>query len=189
MKKGVVLAGTIFIALYIISLLAPQNRTVTIPSLPVSVAQASPMAEPSSTVLGVQTKSSGCQTNNALPDSTCTPGAALEGITKADVCKPGYAQIVRNVSQITKDKVFAEYGIVSHQPGEYEVDHLISLELGGSNDLSNLWPEPAEPKPGFHEKDKVENYLHAQVCAGEITLQQAQQIISQNWLQVLAKVQ
>ena len=58
-----------------------------------------------------------------------------------------------------------EYGITSHAPGQYEVDHLVSLELGGSNDIANLWPELASPKPGFHEKDKVENYLHAQVCS------------------------
>jgi hypothetical protein len=71
--------------------------------------------------------------------------------------------------------VYAEYGIVSYTTGKYEVDHLISLELGGSNDISNLWPEAASPQPGFHEKDKVENYLHDQVCSGVISLAQAQQ--------------
>jgi hypothetical protein len=83
-----------------------------------------------------------------------------------------------------KDQVFAEYGIASHTPGEYEVDHLISLEIGGSNDIANLWPEAASPKPGFHEKDKVENYLHNQMCSGVISLQQAQIEIATNWLTV-----
>jgi hypothetical protein len=83
-----------------------------------------------------------------------------------------------------KDQVYAEYGIASHTTGQYEVDHLVSLELGGSNDISNLWPEAASPKPGFHEKDKVENYLHAQVCAGAVSLQQAQVEIATNWLTV-----
>ena len=54
---------------------------------------------------------------------------------------PSYAHSVRNVSAATKRAVYAEYGIASHQPGKYEVDHLISLELGGSNDIRNLWPE------------------------------------------------
>ena len=61
------------------------------------------------------------------------------------------------------------------------MDHLVPLELGGSNDIGNLWPEVAEPRPGFHEKDKVENYLHEQVCSGAISLKQAQAEIAGNW--------
>src|SRR5207244_2340227 len=95
---------------------------------------------------------------------------------------------VRNVSSEEKRQVYAEYGIASHQPGEYEADHLIPLELGGSNDIANLWPEAAEPRPGFHEKDMVENYLHQQVCAGVMSLQDAQQKIATNWLQVYKSV-
>ncbi len=45
-------------------------------------------------------------------------------------------------------------------------------------------PELASPKPGFHEKDKVENYLHDQVCSGAIDLKQAQIEIATNWLNV-----
>ncbi len=100
------------------------------------------------------------------------------------ICQPGYARSVRNVPTSEKDQVFAEYGIASHSPGQYEIDHLVSLELGGSNDIANLWPESASPKPGFHEKDKVENYLHSQVCSGAISLQQAQIKIATNWLTV-----
>jgi hypothetical protein len=61
---------------------------------------------------------------------------------------------------------------------------LISLELGGSNDISNLWPEAADPTPGFHQKDQVENYLHKQVCEGKLSLKQAQQEIATDWLRV-----
>ena len=133
---------------------------------------------------GVQTKTSGCQVHNALPDSACTPGAILATGTKDAICKSGYAKSVRNVPDSEKDQVYAEYGIKSHAPGQYEVDHLVSLELGGSNDIANLWPEAASPKPGFHEKDKVENYFHDQICSGAISLQQAQQEIATNWLSV-----
>ncbi len=52
------------------------------------------------------------------------------------------------------------------------------------NDLKNRWPESAEPRPGFHEKDQVENYLHAEVCAGRFTLTEAQQKISTDWIVV-----
>jgi hypothetical protein len=136
---------------------------------------------------GVQTKTSGCQYtgNGKLPDPACTPGDLMSPlVTKEQVCTPGYSSGVRSVTDSTKNKVYAEYGITSHATGQYEVDHFVSLELGGSNDISNLFPEPASPKPGFHEKDKVENYLHDQVCSGAMTLQTAQIAIATNWLDV-----
>lgn len=82
---------------------------------------------------GQITKTIGCQAQGALPDKACTPGAVLPSATKEQVCTPGYSKTVRNVSIEEKKAVYAEYGITSHSPGEYEVDHFISLELGGSN--------------------------------------------------------
>ncbi len=169
--------------------LPPQVRTLvdSVP-LPTSIpniqvpAIGAPAAGPAS--FGKQTKTSGCQASGGLPDSACTPGDPLPNVSLAELCKPGYASSVRDVAEATKNQVYAEYGITSHKTGEYEVDHLISLELGGSNDISNLWPEAASPAPGFHEKDKVENYLHDQVCSGAISLAQAQQEIATNWLAV-----
>jgi hypothetical protein len=120
--------------------------------------------------------------NGALQDTACTPGDILPDATKDQICKSGYASSVRNVPTSEKNQVYAEYGMTHHTTGGYEVDHLVSLELGGSNDISNLWPEAASPKPGFHEKDKVENYLHDQVCSGAISLQQAQIEIATSWL-------
>src|SRR5262249_41174735 len=133
---------------------------------------------------GVQSKTSGCVASGGLPDSACTPGAIFTDATKDKICQSGYASSVRNVPTSEKDKVYEEYGIASRSPGQYEVDHLISLELGGSNDISNLWPELASPTPGFHQKDQVENYLHDQVCSGAIPLSTAQQEIATNWLAV-----
>src|SRR2546430_2193906 len=102
---------------------------------------------------GVRQKTSGCRINGKNPDEACTPGDIFPNITATDVCQSGYSKGVRNVPQSEKDQVYADYGIASHVSGEYEVDHFVSLELGGSNDISNLWPEPADPQPGFHEKD------------------------------------
>lgn len=132
---------------------------------------------------GKPSKTSGCQSVNALPDSACTPGDVME-TNASKICQQGYAGSVRNVPESEKNQAYAEYGIQTHSPGEFEVDHLVSLELGGSNDISNLWPEPASPKPGFHEKDKVENYLHDQVCAGKMSLADAQYQIATNWMTV-----
>jgi hypothetical protein len=62
-----------------------------------------------------------------------------------------------------------------------EIDHIVSLELGGSNDIANLYPERADAAPGFRVKDKLENRLHALVCAGQMTLRSAQLGIATNW--------
>jgi hypothetical protein len=149
--------------------------------LPVSAVPPTTGAPGTVQQLGQRTKTSGCVSSNGLPDPACTPGAIFPGATVDQICTPGYSSSVRNVPQSVKEEVYAEYGIASHEPGQYEVDHLISLELGGSNDISNLWPEPADPRPGFHEKDKVENYVHDEVCSGRMSLQQAQYDIATNW--------
>jgi hypothetical protein len=134
--------------------------------------------------LGQRTKTSGCVAANSLPDPACTPGAIFPAATVDEICTPGYTTKVRDVPIELKDQVYAEYGIASHEPGQYEVDHLIPLEAGGSNDIANLWPEPADPRPGFHEKDQVENYIHDQVCSGRVPLQQAQLEIATDWVAV-----
>jgi hypothetical protein len=126
---------------------------------------------------------------NSLPDKDCTPGNIIQGATKEKICKSGYASSTRDVPEKEKNDVYKEYDIATHKTGEYEVDHLVSLELGGSNDISNLWPELASPTPGFHEKDKVENYLHKQVCDGKISLEDAQVEEANNWLDVFSQMQ
>lgn len=121
------------------------------------------------------------------PDPALTPGDALPGVTAAQVCRPGYATSVRNVTSAEKAEVFRRYN-ERDVAGKYEVDHFISLELGGSNNVTNLWPEPYTPTPGAHQKDTVENYLHAQVCKGATTLAQAQQAIRSDWYAVFLRI-
>ena len=75
-----------------------------------------------------------------LPDPNLTPGSTID-VTPGDLCVPGYTKQVRNVPAEMKREVYREYGITSHESGDYEVDHLIPLELNGSNSIKNLWPE------------------------------------------------
>jgi hypothetical protein len=125
---------------------------------------------------------------NLYPDPKLTPGDVLT-TDASKVCVKGYSKSVRNVSSSEKKQVYAEYNIPYPQPqGSNEVDHFISLELGGSNDIKNLWLEPANPTPGFHEKDKVEDYLHAQVCNGSMALVEAQKKISTDWYKVYLQI-
>lgn len=91
----------------------------------------------------------------------------------------------RHVDASVHKLAFTEYGYTFRQArGAFEVDHLIPLELGGDNTIENLWAQPASPKPGFHEKDKVEDYLHKRVCSGAMTLAEAQSVIATDWLSV-----
>jgi hypothetical protein len=117
----------------------------------------------------------------SLPDAKLTPGATLE-VTKDDVCIPGYTKNVRNVPVSVKRRVYEEYG-VKYVPRAYEVDHLISLELGGSNSIRNLWPESYGLLWNAHVKDSLEDRLHRLVCDGSITLEAAQQLIATNWIE------
>ncbi len=100
------------------------------------------------------------------------------------ICTPGYSSKVRNVPESEKRAAYAEYGIPrAHYGRPYEVDHIVSLELGGSNDIANLYPEAAsDPSPGFHLKDKLENKLHALVCAHQMGLGATQRAIASNWV-------
>ena len=115
-----------------------------------------------------------------LPNRALSPGKATQA-TLSQICTPGYSSSVRDVSTATKNRVYAEYNITHHTTGEYEVDHIIPLEIGGSNDISNLYPEPAEPRPGFHEKDVLENTLHDLVCSHKLDLSTAQNAIAVDW--------
>lgn len=131
-------------------------------------------------VYGVQTKTSHCIAG-VLPDTACSPGAILTTDSKI-VCVTGYTKKVRAVSTATMKKVFKEYDLSWSNRSNYEIDHLISLELGGSNDISNLFPESYVITNGAKTKDTFENYLHSQVCKGLMTLEEAQKEISGDWL-------
>jgi len=122
-----------------------------------------------------------------MPDPAKTPGDTLD-VTKNDICVPGYSKRVRDVPESVKRQAYAAYGITSHQPHEYEVDHLISLELGGSNSIKNLWPQSYVTTPfNATVKDKLENKLHALVCSGAIDLKTAQRAIATNWIEAYRK--
>lgn len=132
----------------------------------------------------------------ALPDPTCTPGAVNSAVTEANIgstiCRSGYASSVRPPESITEPAKYQSMAAYA-SPGsasQYEYDHLVPLELGGSSDVRNLWPELDSGSPsrfdstddfGQNAKDGVEDRLNAAVCSGEVTLAAAQQAIAVNW--------
>jgi hypothetical protein len=120
-----------------------------------------------------------------LPDPRCTPGSIDPVVTQADIrstiCKKGWTATVRPPeSQTERFKYDVAYPAYRTRRSERtELDHLVPLELGGSNDATNLWPEyPPTPNP----KDKVEDALNAAVCDGRVSLAVAQKAIAADWL-------
>ena len=109
---------------------------------------------------------------------TRTPGVLSPDVTQANIdttiCKHGWTKTIRPPSSYTnelKRKQMREYG-VGGALGDYQEDHLISLELGGHpTDPRNLWPEPY---PRASEVDSIENELNAKVCSGQMSLEVAQ---------------
>ncbi len=135
-------------------------------------------------------RSSGCEVRGPLPDRRCSPGAIYAGATLSMICTPGYSSRVRDVLESEKSAVYAEYGLPrTHYGRPYEVDHIVSLELGGSNDIANLYPEAAyDPSPGYHIKDRLENRLHALVCSHQMSLSTTQHSIAANWVALYRSV-
>lgn len=115
-----------------------------------------------------------------MPDRSLTPGRTFR-VGPAAICVSGYSSRVRDVPDSEKEAVYARYGVV-HTPYTHEVDHLVSLELGGSNAIENLWPEPYAGRWGARTKDVLENRLHDLVCSGALQLRRAQHIEATNWV-------
>jgi len=140
-------------------------------------------------LLGGRVRTAGCH-RGVLPDRACSPGARYSGLTKTVLCSAGFrTSSVRNVPESEKHRVEIEYGMAPKGYGRtIEIDHIVSLELGGSNDIANLYPEPGSGAASYHVKDRLENRLHRLVCAGTISLHAAQLGIAQNWLRLYKRV-
>jgi hypothetical protein len=137
------------------------------------------------------------------PAATVTPGVVNPDVTQANItatiCQSGWTATIRPPASYTntlKKQQLAAVTFKDKASSHYEEDHFISLELGGHpRDPKNLWPEmwgtPGTPLTaqgpfpshlvGAKSKDAVENALHKEVCAGALTLQDAQHIIVTDW--------
>ena len=128
----------------------------------------------------------------ALPNPHLTPGAIDPRVTQANIqqtiCVRGYTRSVRpsvHYTERLKRRQVAQYGYADRRLRDYEEDHLVSLELGGSpSDPRNLWPEPHHVAGGWgaYVKDRLENRLHSLVCHHRISLAEAQHMEATDWI-------
>ena len=71
---------------------------------------------------------------------------------------------------------------------EYELDHLITPELGGAPDPRNLWPQRYTSRVwNAHVKDRLEQLLPRLVCDGQVALETAQHDIALDWIAAYKK--
>jgi len=84
-------------------------------------------------------------------------------------------------------KVFAEYGIKDPKANQFEVDYLITPDLGGTESIRNLWPQPYSAHWNARVKDKLEERLHELVCSGKLDLETAQHDIATDWIAAYRK--
>ena len=87
-----------------------------------------------------------------------------------------------------RERVFQAYGIAHPDPGQYEVDYLITPALGGADDIRNLWPQPyVSTVWNARVKDELEDRLRELVCGGRLDLAEAQRDISTDWIAAYKK--
>jgi len=128
------------------------------------------------------------------PNTTVTPGALNPNVKQSNInqniCKANWTSTVRPTVTYTNKLKAAQLAgdyksfvaIYGADTKNYEEDHLISLQLGGSpSDPKNLWPEPYAGD-NARKKDVVETALKRLICSAKISLAEAQKAISTDWV-------
>src|SRR5436309_280106 len=111
--------------------------------------------------------------STASPDYSPPPGVLNPFVTQASIsstiCKPGWTRTIRPSVRYTnalKLKQLKERHM-PQTPSAVELDHWISLEIGGHpKDQKNLWPQPYAnigPAGSAKMKDTLENALNTVV--------------------------
>ena len=90
-----------------------------------------------------------------------------------------------STSHALRDEILTRYGLLPGAHPDYEIDHLIPLCLGGSDDPSNLWAQPRrsiEPKWNAEAKDRLERFICDMVCNRQLDLTNAQKAFVEDWI-------
>jgi anti-sigma factor RsiW len=118
----------------------------------------------------------------ALPRKALTPGAT-RSVSLDQLCGARSLETQPPLDASLEQKVFHEYGVPASSRQAYELDYLITPELGGATDVRNLWPEPySSTEWNAHVKDELEDHFHDLVCQGKLPLGTAQREISEDWI-------
>lgn len=125
--------------------------------------------------------------NPALPNRNLTPGS-YHTVRLADICSAKQYEQSQVTSEDLKRKVLREYGMTDRAASDHEIDYLVIPELGGTDDVRNLWPEPYDTTEwNAHVKDELEEYLHQLVCEQKLDIAVAQHDIATDWISAYKK--
>jgi Putative zinc-finger len=120
-----------------------------------------------------------------LPVASMTPGATWD-VTAEDLCAG--TRHTRTISPAMRAQVLSAYGMEHVPPDQYELDYLITPELGGATDARNLWPQAyASPVWNARVKDELERLLPQLVCSQRLDLQSAQRDMAVDWIAAYKK--
>jgi len=123
----------------------------------------------------------------ATPNLSLTPGA-IKTSRFEDICSAGFAANDPAVPDPLKREVLKKYGLSDASNNAYQIDYLVTPQLGGVASINNLWPEPSVTTVwNARVKDALEDRLHDLVCSGQLDLATAQREISQNWIAAYKK--
>ena len=121
-----------------------------------------------------------------IPNARLTPGA-VRPISVSEVCSVSFSDDADQVPTSLRRQVLQEYKVSARQAGNYELDYLVSPQLGGTEDIRNLWPEPKSTAWNLRAKDALEDHLHDLVCEGKLDLATAQRDLSSDWITAYQK--
>jgi hypothetical protein len=120
-----------------------------------------------------------------LPLAHLTPGATRP-VALHEVCQDEDRSLV--VPAVVRQQVLLAYHMLDVPAGEYELDYLITPELGGTADPRNLWPERYSSAVwNARVKDELEDLLPRLVCEGTVALATAQRDMATNWIDAYRK--
>lgn len=129
--------------------------------------------------------SSGPDGDGSKPNARLTPGA-VSALTASALCageRPG-----RLVTLQAQEQVLRSYRVMDTPAEQFELDALITPELGGTADPANLWPQRYDqPIWNALVKDQLERLLPELVCAGQLELGVAQRAIASDWIAAYKK--
>jgi len=117
----------------------------------------------------------------ARPRAAITPGE-VRPISLEEVCRSRDAKVVvQGIPKEIQNAVFTAYGM-KPDAGRFEVDYLITPDLGGADSVRNMWPQPYSTTWNARVKDKLEQRLHQMVCNGQMDLPTAQRELAADWI-------
>jgi hypothetical protein len=108
-----------------------------------------------------------------------TPGATAK-VKMDQLCAADFPTSMKPVANWQRTEALGRYGIRS-EDFSGDLDHLVPVSLGGSNDPDNLWPFRASGTFTFEAKQALEVKLHEMMCAGKISLKDAQEEFRRDW--------